>query len=465
VETGRLPLLSPPLVAALALLAAATTGVAMAHGVGAGIGSAIAIVYAPIALLSVPLGIALWIPIAFIQFLPFVWIGPTVASLLLLLAWIGNRRSVDIGRTSALRSHLGLVTVLILFLTWLSLSLVWARKPDLGLDGLWTWWVAALVLVIVATTIRSPKHLRIVLAAFVFGAVLSVMLGFLAHGLVPSASAIRSATHTQGRLGGGSGDPNYLAAGLVPAIVLAGALAATARTALARWPAAVAIALLGAGLAATESRGGLLAALAAVLAASAIFRRRRRSVALMVALVATAAAVWLASAPGAWHRVTSLDGGGNGRADLWQVAWRIAGKNPTVGVGLNNFLTEERLFVRRPGQLTAVALIVDSPHLVHNVYLQVLTETGIIGLGLFLALIAMFLRSPWRAARLFDARGDPAHATLARALLVAELSALVALFFISDGADERLWLLFGLGPVLGGLALRSTGDPAASPAS
>jgi hypothetical protein len=39
-------------------------------------------------------------------------------------------------------------------------------------------------------------------------------------------------------------------------------------------------------------------------------------------------------------------------------------------------------------------------------------------------------------------------------LLIAQLSILVAQVFLSDGDDQRFWLLFALGPVLATLAAR-----------
>jgi O-antigen ligase len=123
-----------------------------------------------------------------------------------------------------------------------------------------------------------------------------------------------------------------------------------------------------------------------------------------------------------------------------------------VGVGLQNFVTQEARYVREPGTLTSVALIADKPHFVHNLYLEAFTETGIIGFILLMAMILGFLSSGARAAKGFDARGQPDLATLARAIVVAEVSIFVALFFLSDGPDERFWVLFGLGAAMLGLA-------------
>jgi hypothetical protein len=58
------------------------------------------------------------------------------------------------------------------------------------------------------------------------------------------------------------------------------------------------------------------------------------------------------------------------------------------------------------------------------------------------------LRATWAAVKRFEARGRPALADLARAVLMGTVAMLVALFFISDGDDIRLWVLLGMGPAL-----------------
>ena len=58
------------------------------------------------------------------------------------------------------------------------------------------------------------------------------------------------------------------------------------------------------------------------------------------------------------------------------------------------------------------------------------------------------LRAMWLAARRFEASGDTAMVVLAQAILVGLIGMLAASVFISDGNDQRLWLLFALGPAL-----------------
>ena len=453
-----LPFLSPGLVAGLGVPLSLVIGLLMARNVGAGIGTTLALVYTPIALLSLPIAIALWVPIAFIALLPFVWVGPTAASAVIFIAWLGTLRSGAAARAQVLRTHAWLLAAMALYVVWATLSLLWAADSGRAAADLYVWYVAGLVLAIVMTTIVTPGHVRLIMAAVVIGGVLSVTAGLATASLTPTQSALSSAAEVQGRLAGGSADPNYLAAGLVPAIVLAAALMGSTRNPLLRFGLLISMAVMGIGLAETQSRGGLLAGLVAVVGSLIVFKRHRGRVMMAVAVVVAMAAVFFATTPGAWQRVTSLDGGGNGRSDLWTVAWRIAGDHPITGVGLDNFVFQEKHFVQRPGQLTSVDLIVEKPHVVHSVYLQALAELGIVGLILLVTVMLGCVGATHRAIRRFDARGQPELATLARALLIAQLAILVAEVFLSDGDDQRFWLLFALGPVLASLALR--GGPA-----
>src|SRR5260370_15486182 len=111
-----------------------------------------------------------------------------------------------------------------------------------------------------------------VMVAVVIGGVLSVTAGLLAGALSPAQSALASAVEVQGRLAGGSADPNYLAAGLVPAIVLAAALMGTTRNPLLRLGLLVSMVVMAIGLAETQSRGGLVAAVVAAGAALGVFK-------------------------------------------------------------------------------------------------------------------------------------------------------------------------------------------------
>jgi hypothetical protein len=70
---------------------------------------------------------------------------------------------------------------------------------------------------------------------------------------------------------------------------------------------------------------------------------------------------------------------GNGRADLWRVAWRDYENHVALGSGGGSY---GRYFLAH--QPTRVAQVVDA----HNLYLETLTETGPVGLALLLVVLA-----------------------------------------------------------------------------
>jgi O-antigen ligase len=207
--------------------------------------------------------------------------------------------------------------------------------------------------------------------------------------------------------------------------------------------------LLAAGLAATQSRAGLLAAALACVAALVVQRGRGRLyAAALISLVVGVGALWFTANPEAWQRISSFDDGGNGRSDLWLVAWRMTQDHPLAGVGIGDFPLRSAAYVREPGSLEYVRLIAERPHVVHNTYLQVLVETGIIGLGLFVAVVLACMAAAWRASRLLDKAHEPGLAALSRGVVLAQLAMLGAGFFISYAVDLRLWVLLALGPAL-----------------
>lgn len=451
-SSRAVPLLRPSTIVALAAPAALLVGVLLAARTSVGLAAVVALLYAPLVFFNLPLALVLWVPLTFMTSLHFAWSGPAVISAMLLAAWIGTLGATRAQRGAILSRSRLVVAAIVLFLLWGTLSVLWSTDGTRALESLVDWLVAAGVFVLVATTMTSPRQARWVLIAFVVGGVASAIIGFATTGLHPSPSALSGASQAEGRLTGGSGDPNYLAAGLVASIVIASALFTTTRNALARVGLLAALVILVAGTVGSESRGALLASAGAAVAALVLFKRRRLMVGAVLATIAILGALWLATDPSALHRLTNFNGGGTGRSDLWKVAWRVGTHNPIAGVGLDNFVTQEAQFVREPGTLTSVALIADKPHVVHNLYLQSFTETGVIGFVLLLGMAVGFLSTGIRAARRFDSSGQTDLATLSRAIVVAEIALFIALFFLSDGPDERWWVLFGAGAGLLGLA-------------
>jgi O-antigen ligase len=321
--------------------------------------------------------------------------------------------------------------------------------------GIENWLIALLSFVLAVTSLRNPRAVAIVAVAFIVGAVISVAFGLASGGLSASAEATGEVTAQGGRFTGGGGDPNVQAAGYLVAMFLCAGCWSLTRRRLARVGLVLAFVIVTVGFFATQSRGGLLALGVTAIAGLVLLPRQRKRLLGLAAAAGVGLAVVTAANPSALERMVDFGGGSSGRDDLWQVAWTIFKQHHWVGIGLDNFETVEPHYSLNSGTLNRVELISEHPHLVHNTYLQLLTETGVVGFALFMIVIVACLRASWVAAREFDLIGREGYGDLARAALMAEIAMLTTQVFISDGFDWRLWILLGLGPVMLSLAHRA----------
>jgi O-antigen ligase len=449
-NSRAIPLLRADVVRVVALLAAPVVGVLLARHTTTGVAVMVALVYFPIVFLNLPLALVLWVPLTFMTALSFPASGPAVISVLLLAAWIGTWPTAWAERRAVIESQRPLIITIVLFLVWSSISILWAKNSGAGLESIAEWLQAAGIFIVVATSIRDERYVRWMLVAFVIGGVVSVAIGVQSTGL-HQVGEVANESAAEGRLTGGGTDPNYLGAGLVASTIVAMTLFAAYRQVILRSVLVGAIAILVAGIVASESRGALLASLAGAVSAFIVFKRGRLALGGALLLLIGLAAIWIAADPSALTRLTNFSGTGTGRTELWKIAWRVGNGHPVVGVGLGNFAVEAVHYVRLPGALTAVAMVVEEPHVVHDIYLQAFAETGIIGVALLAALVVIVLRGGITAAKAFDRLGETRLATLARGVMVAQVSIFVSLIFLTDGPDERFWVLFGVGAALGGL--------------
>jgi O-antigen ligase len=210
-----------------------------------------------------------------------------------------------------------------------------------------------------------------------------------------------------------------------------------------------------AGVAASESRGGIIALVVTLFVAVVVFRRRRAYVVLLLLITLGVGGSWFASSPAAWQRVTTFNDQGSGRSDIWRVALRVGEAHPVTGAGLANFSVVSKDYVRRPGSLKSLALVVDRPHVAHNLYLETWSDTGFVGLALLMLFMGGCLLAAWRAGMRFERAGNPDLEALSRAVFVGGVAFMIAAIFISAGEDKRLWILLALGPALQAVALRA----------
>jgi putative inorganic carbon (hco3(-)) transporter len=152
-------------------------------------------------------------------------------------------------------------------------------------------------------------------------------------------------------------------------------------------------------------------------------------------------------------RITHFtSGGGSGRTDLWAIAQNVASDHPLAGVGIGNFEAVERSYLSRTTNLPAIDLILDQSLVVHNTYLELLAELGLVGLGCFLALLGASLRLGWRAVRACAQSGQTDLELIGRGLMVGLCGMLAASVFLSAEYEKQLWLLLGFAIALARVA-------------
>lgn len=435
-------------------LAATALAVGLLAGIEpvAAIVAALGLAFVLVLIADVAVGLCLFVVLAFLEVLPALGTAVSfikLAGLALALSWLATVSNRDGRGRDLLTDHPSFSFVLAAFVTWAGLSVVWAESTGDSVVSAFRWGLSLFLFVIVYTAVREPRHAIWVVATFVTGAVLAAAYGIL---VPPEADA-------SGRLTGTIGDANELAAVLVAGVVLSIALVGMAvRSPVLRVTAVVAGAVCAAGLVLTLSRTGLVGLGFAILAGMCIGGRWRPTLVMLgVLAVLGVTAYFAAFAPEeARERVTRLDGG-TGRTDIWKVGWRMVEDKPIIGVGTGNFAISSIHYLLEPGAIERDEFIVDDAKVAHNVYLQVLAELGVVGLLMFLAVLAFALRSAAQAAARFNASGNVQMEILARAVFVAIVTLLAANFFLSDQFSKQLWLLLGLGPAL--LAIASSARP------
>jgi O-antigen ligase len=433
------------------LLTAGLLACAFLVGILAGIspplavGLTLAIVFLAITMANLTIGICLFAVLTFLDtLLPAEAQGtlsvPKLLGVVLMLSWLALVTAGDRDRRDRIFSHPGFLLVLLLFLAWVLLSASWAESPDVAIEAITRYLPNALLFLIVFAGVRDREQLLWVVGSLVIGAFLSASYG-LVNPAPPDAS---------GRLSGALGNANETAAALVAGGALAAALSVALRgKPILRLASAIVVPLCIFAVFLTLSRGGLVA-LAVSLIAAVVMAGRRRGAAIAVTVCALAATVLyfgVFASDVARERVTALDGG-TGRGDIWTVGWRMVEDNPLKGVGAGNFPVASIHYLIEPGAILRDDFIIDQPKVAHNTYLDVLAELGVVGLALFLSVIAFSLWCAMRAIGFAARAEDRQVEVISRAMVVVLAGLLAADFFGSRQYSKQLWLLLALCPVL-----------------
>ena len=433
---------SRPLLVAVGAVAAGI-GALAASSPGLGLLVVLGAAFALLILADLTAGLLVFVGVSFLDALPPLVPTATVKAtgLLLVLSWLATVAVRRRGVPSLVSVRPLLVAALTVFLVWAGSSVLWARDADAVYAEVTRFLPLFALFLIVHTAVRTRRHVITLVLVVIGGAIVAAIAGIL---VPPPADA-----DAAGRLAGA--EANALAPVLVAGAVLAAAFAGmTTRGLVVRLAAVAASGFCIIGVVLTGSRGGLVG-LAMALLAGLVFAgraRRARIVPVMVVAVALTVLYVVVLAPPDLRARISAPGDGSGRSDIWRVGAQMVKANPVLGVGAGNYEARAPQYVLRAGLIRRSDLIVDRPLVPHNIYLQVLAELGVVGLLLFLCIIASALTSAAMAARAFTRQKDEQLELLARALFITLCGMLTSGFFGSWLFHKQLWILLAMGPAM-----------------
>jgi O-antigen ligase len=307
-------------------------------------------------------------------------------------------------------------------LAWLVASVLWASNQPMAVQKGEQIGLAMLVFLLTALARSSRVELRVLIAAIVASSCAIAAYALITHPVESRLGADRVVLHTEM---GGRIDPNGLAAGMILAFALCVAAATTNERLPWRVAGGAGAVLLIAAILATDSRGGVIAALLAVVWTAVRARRR------IIALGAFAGFAGLSAATSnVWERFNG-DATGAGRSDIWKVGIAAFREHWLIGNGIGTF----------PDAYNHVYLAVPHDFLIHwsrpahDLLVQSFTELGIVGGVLVLAAF-------WFQFRALTAIGrtDPDR-WLRVALEAATLGYFVAALFIDTLDLKQTWVI------------------------
>ena len=206
-----------------------------------------------------------------------------------------------------------------------------------------------------------------------------------------------------------------------------------------------AIALIG-----TFSRGGWLAAgLSITIVYFLLWRRRKLSPVVPVVLFLLLSALALMFHEAISRRLTGDDvGSARGRVPLMMMAWNIIADRPALGVGANNYT---RALEPRAPEFGNEWLFT-----VHNQYLLVWAETGVVGLAAYVWFLLVTLRRGWQVWK----RADPVLAPLSLAFTAALMGQMIHMQVDIYSSRPQIELLFVVAALIGAMSRMDVPRPA-----
>lgn len=207
----------------------------------------------------------------------------------------------------------------------------------------------------------------------------------------------------------------------------------------------------------SESRG-ILIGLVALLPLLFLGTRRHAGITAIFLVVTIVVGVIALPATFEDRILESLEGadrGGAGRYDIWGIGWEMWQSYPILGVGSGNFVEEFRSFLfKTPSAHIALGSGI-SPH---NIFLNVLAETGLVGFSIFLIMVLAMIRKLKKTLTIWHNLHRVQEYYMTMAIGYAVMAYFFAGITVMNEYQKLLWVLIGLVIAMSNLAQRAAAD-------
>lgn len=327
----------------------------------------------------------------------------------------------------------------VLFLAWAFLSVLWALNQEVALERALSFAQLVGFGVVTVEMVRTRRRAYWVTGVLVGSSILSAVLGLLNAGATTEATTRMTVQVGQAIDEFGF----YVGAG----VLCAGLLAIYARTQF-RNLALAGLVVTIYPLYAVASRQAMVAIALSMLILTLLERGKTRILITFIFVLGLLFGSWALLQRTTllpWETLEHLTvqnaiaSGGGGRSDIWRVALETAVSNPVLGVGLDNF---KLAYSRYEALLLPYLAKLHGSADAHNIFLQILTELGIVGLALFVVPLGWTLRR--LLSRLQEAR-DKDDQLLSLLVLGLLLYAIISGLFSTYLWRKGFWLILALG--------------------
>jgi O-antigen ligase len=383
----------------------------------------------------------------------------TIALAGLYVSWFIRSQA---NRNSDARPSFHINLPLLLYLAITAISMAVAQDVSLSLFEVFLLFEACLVYFYVTNNVRTRQDLLFVVSLLLIACLLEsiAMILIKFNGMPSTLWGAPTHVHIETdakegfmRIGGTVGSSNLAAAYLSISLASAASLLFTNLGRAYKWLAVTVLGLGGVALIFTFSRGGWIAlALAVTVICLLVWSRRGFSLKTPIAVLLILGILYLPFQSVISARLLGDDkGSAESRIPLMKLAFRIIEDNPVLGVGANNFTVVMDRYLTpefRHSFLFAV----------HNKYLLVLSETGIIGLLAFLAFLLDALRKGWQCWALQDRLLSPLALGFA-AGIAGHMVHMSVDVFRGRPTQQLLWLVAALLTVMHRMCAASPDSP------